>query len=95
ARRTRQRADEEYRALATRLMETAGSFLSMDVDQDAILAAAEQAAALAPVLRAARVLDAEIETLLSVAARGLRRAVTPATEAIYRARVEALDARLV
>lgn len=95
ARRTRQLGDEEYRALATRLMETAGSFLSMEVDQDAILAAAEQAAALTPVLRAARVLDAEIEALLSVAARGLRRAVTPATEAIYRARVEALDARLV
>ena len=94
ARRSRQIADEEYRALGTRLMHAAGSMLGLEVDQDALLAAAEQAAALVPVLRAARVLDEEMETLLRIAGRGLRRAVAPATEAIYRARVEALDARL-
>ena len=32
--------------------------------------------------------------LLGVAAHGLRAAVSPATEGIYRARIEALDARL-
>jgi glutamate formiminotransferase / 5-formyltetrahydrofolate cyclo-ligase len=95
ARRSQQRADEEYRGLAKRLMGAAGALLGMEVDQDAILAGAEQAAALVAVLRAARVLDGETETLLRVAARGLRRAVSPATEAIYRTRVEALDARLV
>jgi glutamate formiminotransferase len=95
ARRSRQRRDEEYRALATRLMRTADALLGLDVDQDAILAAAEQAAALIPVLRAARALDEEMESLLVVAARGLRRAVSEATEAIYRARIDALDARLV
>ena len=95
ARRTRQMADEEYRALATRLMRTADAMLALDVDQDAVLAAAEQAAALIPVLRAGRVLDEEMESLLRIAARGLRQAVLPATEAIYRARVDALDARLV
>ena len=94
ARRSRQMADEEYRALGTRLMQAASSLLGLDVDQDALLAAAEQAAALVPVLRAARVLDEEMETLLRIAARGLRSAVSPVTEAVYRARVEALDARL-
>lgn len=95
ARRCQRLADEEYRALARRLMRTADALLGLEVDQDAILTAAEQAAALTPVLRAARVLDDEVETLLRIAARGLRRAVSPATEGVYRTRVDALDARLV
>jgi hypothetical protein len=41
------------------------------------------------------VLDGELEAMLEAAARGFRAAVTPATEAIYGARVAALDARLV
>jgi hypothetical protein len=40
------------------------------------------------------VVDAELEALLQVAAAGLRRAVSAATESLYRARVDALDARL-
>ena len=54
-----------------------------------------RAAALIPVLGAAHVLDGELESMLDAAARGFRSAITPATEAIYRARVDALDARLV
>ena len=64
------------------------------MDQDVILGGAERAAALIRVLDAAQVLDAELGALLETAARGLRAAVSPATEGIYRARVDALDARL-
>jgi len=46
-------------------------------------------------LRAAQVLDPELEAMLRVAARGLRAAVSEATAAVYRARIDALDARLV
>jgi hypothetical protein len=66
----------------------------MPADQDAILAGAERAAALVRVLDAANVLDGELESMLRASATGLRAAVSPATEAIYRARLEALDARL-
>ncbi len=86
--------DEEHRALGIRLSQAAGSLLYLDVDQDAFLAAAEKAAALIPVMRAGGVLEGESETFLRTAARGLRAAITPATEAIYRARLDALDARL-
>jgi hypothetical protein len=41
------------------------------------------------------VLDEVSEAYLTIAARGLRSAINPATEGIYRARVDALDARLV
>lgn len=90
----RRRGDEEHAALAVRLDSEAADLARLAVDQDAILAGAERAAALIPVLRAARVLDGEIESMLQVAAQGLRKAVTPATAAIYRARIDALDARL-
>jgi hypothetical protein len=46
------------------------------------------------VLRAANVLDPELEGLLHTAAAGLRRAVSGAAESLYRARIDALDARL-
>jgi hypothetical protein len=46
------------------------------------------------VLEAVHALDAEPAAMLEAAARGFRAAVTPATAAIYRARVDALDARL-
>src|SRR5207249_3896998 len=52
------------------------------------------AAALVRVLRAANLADGELEAMLGVAARGFRRGLTPATESIYRARIDALDARL-
>ena len=87
--------DHEHRALATRLRAVSGDLMRLEVDQDAILAAAEQCAALIPVLRAGRILDDELQALLDAAARGLRRAVNEATAALYRARVDALDARLL
>jgi hypothetical protein len=46
------------------------------------------------VLEAALVLDEELAAILRAAARGLRAAVSPAMESIYRARIDALDARL-
>src|SRR5262249_49256559 len=89
------RGDEEHVALGRRLRREAGELAALRADQDAILGGAERAAALAPVLRAAEVLNEELEALLRIAARGLRGAVSPGTAAIYRARVDALDARLV
>lgn len=95
ARRSSARGGEEHSALAVRLDREADDLARMPADQDAILAGAERAAALIGVLRAAQVLDPELEEMLQVAARGFRDAVTPATGAIYRARVDALDARLL
>ncbi|HKW72931.1 MAG TPA: hypothetical protein VJQ08_08910, partial [Candidatus Dormibacteraeota bacterium] len=93
--RCARRGDEEHTALGHRLTQEAGEMAGLSAGQDSFLAGGERAAALIHVLRAAQVLDDELETMLMVAARGFRRAVTPATEAIYRARVDALDARLV
>lgn len=87
--------DEEHVLLADRLMQTAASLRALGVDQDSILEAAEQSAALVPVARAAGVLDEEIEHLLLIAGRGLRSAISDSTSALYQARVAALDARLV
>src|SRR6059058_4093364 len=88
------RGGEEHAALAVRLTREADELARLPADQDAILAGAERAAALVRVLQAAQVLDGEVEAMLRVAARGLRDAVQPATQSIYRARVDALDARL-
>ena len=95
ARRCSERGGEEHSALAARLTREAGDLARLPADQDAFLAGAERAAALVGVLRAAHVLDGEIETMLSVAAGGFRKAISDATAAIYQARVEALDARLI
>lgn len=86
--------DEEHRLLATRLRETADRLRHLLADQDAILAAAEQAAALVAVIRAGGVRDEETETYLALSARALRAAITPQTEAAYPERTDALDARL-
>lgn len=88
------RDDEEHTALARRLRHEAEELAALPVEQDAILAGGERAAALIPVLRVAGVLNDELEALLGVAARGLRDAVSAATRAVYRARFEALEARL-
>jgi hypothetical protein len=88
------RGGEEMDSLAVRLRREAVDLARLPADQDAILAAGERAAALVHVLRAASVLDDELEAMLSVAASGLRKALSPATRSIYRARVDALDARL-
>jgi hypothetical protein len=88
------RGGEEHAALAVRLRREAEDLARLPADEDAILGGAERAAAMIRVLEAAGVIDLEVEAMLDVAARGLRAAVSPATEAIYRARLAALDARL-
>ncbi|HEV2415662.1 MAG TPA: glutamate formiminotransferase [Candidatus Dormibacteraeota bacterium] len=93
--RCEKRGGEEMNALAIRLRMEAAELAALPADQDAMLGGGERAAALVHVLRAAKVADQEIEGLLNAAATGFRRAISPATQAVYRARVEALDARLV
>ncbi|HYL08071.1 MAG TPA: hypothetical protein VEU76_05950 [Candidatus Udaeobacter sp.] len=92
--RSRARGGEEHTALASRLEREAGDLAALTADQDAMLAGAERAAALVHVLRAAQVIDEELEAVLRSAATGLRAAITAPTEAVYRDRVAALDARL-
>jgi hypothetical protein len=77
-----------------RLEREAAALAALGVDQQELLAGAERAAALVPVLRVARSLDGELEAMLGAAARGLRAAISPATQSAYAARVSALDARL-
>ena len=64
------------------------------VEQEQILSTAEQAAALVLVLKAARVLGDELETMLRIAARGLRVALSPESLAAFTPRIRALDRRL-
>jgi glutamate formiminotransferase len=90
----RERGDSEGVALARKLGSEASKLAALGVDQPALLAGAERAAALAAVLRAAKVLDGELEAMLGVASRGLRAAISGSTEMEYAARVRALDARL-
>ncbi|HVC08267.1 MAG TPA: hypothetical protein VND98_11890 [Solirubrobacterales bacterium] len=94
ARRCEEAGGEELRALAVRLSTEAAGLANMSIDQDALLAGAERSAALVPVLRAAEVGDPELDAMLGVASRGLRSAITAGTEALYRSRLAALDARL-
>ena len=94
SRRCADRGDDEHTALAARLAAEAEELARLPADQDAILGGAERAAALVRVLKVATVLDDELASMLGIAARGFRAAVEPATEGIYRARVNALDARL-
>ena len=94
AERAGERGGEELTALAARMRREAEELALLAADQDAVLAGAERAAALIRVLHAASITDGEVDAMLDAAARGLRRAVTPATESIYRARIGALDAWL-
>ncbi|HEY8796742.1 MAG TPA: glutamate formiminotransferase [Candidatus Dormibacteraeota bacterium] len=94
AARSFERGDDEHVALARRLRREADGLADLGVDQDALLAGAERAAALIPVLKVAGVLDSELDAMLGAAADGLRAAVTPETASTYSARVAALDRRL-
>lgn len=85
---------EEAIALARRLVREADSLEALGIDQGELLVGAERAAALTPVLRAAGVLDGELEAMVSAAARGLRAAITPETAVAHSTRVTALDHRL-
>jgi hypothetical protein len=88
------RGDEESVALARRLDREAGALAALGTNQAELLAGAERAAALTPVLRVAGVLDGELEAMLDAAARGLRAAISAQTAAGYSARIAALDRRL-
>jgi glutamate formiminotransferase len=94
ATRCEAQGDEERRALAVRLRREAEGLAALTVDQDDILAGAERAVALVHVLRAAGVLDGELQAMLLAAARGLRDAVSTATETIYEVRLQALERAL-
>lgn len=94
AARCEQRGGEEHLALGRRLQVEAEDLARLGVEQDALLAGAERSAALVGVMRAAHVLDGELEAMLVVASQGLRSAITASTEALYQARVAALDARI-
>lgn len=94
AQRCEERGGDEHRALATRLRKEAEQLATLPIDQAELLIGAERAAALVPVLRAARVLTEELRLMLDAAATGLRDAITPETASAYTARVEALDRRL-
>lgn len=94
AERCRTRGGEEMTALASRLDREARELAVLGVSQEAILGGGERAAALIHVLRAAHVLDPELQSMLNVAARGLRAALSSETVAVHRVRVDALDARL-
>jgi glutamate formiminotransferase / 5-formyltetrahydrofolate cyclo-ligase len=94
ARRCRELGGQELVALAVRLEREAEGLAGLGVAQEELLAGAERAAALVPVLRVAGVLDAELESMSGAAARGLRAAISPLTQSAYPARISALDARL-
>jgi glutamate formiminotransferase len=85
------RSDEEHLALAVRLRREAAGLAALTTGQDEIVSGAERAVALVAVLRAAGVLDSELEAMLRVSAQGLRAALSPATEALYELRIEALE----
>jgi glutamate formiminotransferase len=89
-----ERGGEELSALALRLRREAAQLADLGIDQDSLLAGAERAAALRAVLPAARIQDGELDAMLAVAAHGLRVSITAGTQAAYRDRVAALDARL-
>ena len=94
ARRCLERGDEEHVALGRRLRRESESFAKLGVEQEDLLAGAERAAALVPVLSVAGVLDDELSAMLGVAAWGFRSAVSAETRSAYAARVAALDRRL-
>ena len=88
------RGGDEHLALSARLRHEAESLAALGVDQSDLLAGAERAAALIHVLRAAGVLELELEAMLLEAASGLRTAITAETQAAYGARFAALERRL-
>jgi glutamate formiminotransferase len=92
--RCAERGDEEHVALASRLRREESGLAALGIDQVELLAGAERAAALVPVLRVAGVLNGELEAMLAASASGLREAIDPNTRAANAARVAALDRRL-
>ena len=94
ARRARRAGGDELAALGQRLATEAESLSALHSSQEELLTGAERCAALAPVLQAAVLLDAELQSMAQLAARGLRDALSEATRLRYAARMAALDQRL-
>jgi glutamate formiminotransferase / 5-formyltetrahydrofolate cyclo-ligase len=94
AERCSKRGGDEHAALARRLRREADGLAALGIDQEEILGGAERAAALVPVLRAARVIDDELRAMLGAATAGLRKAIGPKTREAFAARLAALDTRL-
>jgi glutamate formiminotransferase len=92
--RLKERRDDESLALARRLDREVEALAALAAGQVELLVGAERAAALAPVLGVAGVLDKELGAMLDAAARGLRAAISAETAAAFSARVAALDRRL-
>ncbi len=90
-RRARERGGAEQALLARRLEAESVALAGLGWSQDELLAGAERTAALPRVLRAGGIGGGEPETLLAVAAAGLRAAVTPATARTFAERVRLLD----
>lgn len=86
--------DDEHSRLAARLEHEADGLARTGVGQGELLAAAERSAALVPILRAARVLDVELEGMLDISGRGLRSALDQENVSRNSARIKALDRRL-
>jgi glutamate formiminotransferase / 5-formyltetrahydrofolate cyclo-ligase len=94
AARSAKRGGEEHLALAGRLRSEGDALAGLGVDQEDLLSGAERAAALPHVLRVGKILDEEVETMLEVASRGLRAAISSATAAAHAARIAALNHRI-
>jgi glutamate formiminotransferase len=90
----RERGGDEHIALAAKLVRESEKLAALGVGQADLLAGAERAAALVHVLRAAGALEPELEAMLLDAARGLRAAIKPETQAAHRSRLAALERRL-
>lgn len=87
-------ADDEHTRLASRLVLEADGLARAATDQGDLLAGAERAAALIPVLGAAGVFSPELGEMLDIAARGLRSALDRDTLSRHKQRIGALDRRL-
>lgn len=85
---------EEHERLGARLEREAGALAALEAGQDEFLSGAERAAGLVRVMRAAGLAEPEVESMLEVAARGLRAALSETTVSLYPARIEALEERL-
>jgi glutamate formiminotransferase len=88
------RGDDEHTRLAGRLEREAAELARIGVDQGDLLSGAERMAALIQVLKAAGVLEHELEAMLDVAARGFRSALDRDTLSRHKTRIGALDERL-
>jgi glutamate formiminotransferase len=89
--RARALGGEELERLSTRLEAEAEALAALPTSQEALLAGAERALALARGLQAAKLAEPELIAMLLLAADGLRRALTPDTTVRHACRMEVLE----